>query len=90
MQSWYGNPGREESAALYAAVVATRTDKTAAEMARMGDGVSDDRVELAMRAVEENGHLRTASDAVAAAMFTQPVASQRPTSSSACCQSRKP
>ena len=51
------------------------TDKTAAEMARMVDGVSDDRIELSMRAVEENGQLRTASDAVAAAMLAYPIAS---------------
>lgn len=52
------------------------TEKSAAEMARMVDGVSDDRIELAMRAVEENGHLRTASDAVAAAMLAHPIAAQ--------------
>ena len=68
--------GAEELQALYAAVLAMGTDKTAAEMARMVDGVSDDRIELAMRAIEENGHLRTASDAVAAAMLGNPIAAQ--------------
>lgn len=68
--------GKEELEALYAAVLAMGTDKTAAEMARMVDGVSDDRIELAMRAIEENGHLRTASDAVAAAMLAHPIAAQ--------------
>jgi Tn3 transposase DDE domain len=68
--------GKEELEALYAALLAMGTDKTAAEMARMVDGVSDDRIELAMRAVEENGHLRTASDAVAAAMLAHPIAAQ--------------
>ncbi len=58
--------GAEELQALYAALLAMGTEKNAAEMARMVDGVSDDRIKLAMRAVEENGHLRTASDAVAA------------------------
>ncbi|AOR81164.1 Tn3 family transposase [Novosphingobium resinovorum] len=68
--------GAEELEALYAAVLAMGTEKNAAEMARMVDGVSDDRIELAMRAVEENGHLRTASDAAAAAMLAHPIAAQ--------------
>ncbi|WP_370059856.1 hypothetical protein [Novosphingobium sp. P6W] len=38
--------GADELQALYAAILALGTDKTAAEMARMVDGVSDDRIEL--------------------------------------------
>jgi hypothetical protein len=68
--------GKEELEALYAALLAMGTDKTAAEMARMVDGVSDDRIGLAMRAIEENGHLRTAGDAVARAMLAHPIAAQ--------------
>ena len=68
--------GKEELEALYAALLAMGTDKTAAEMARMVDGVSDDRIELAMRAIEEKGYLRAASDAVAAAMLAHPIAAQ--------------
>lgn len=63
-----------ELEALYAALLALGTDKTAADMARMLDGISDDRIELMMRTVEENGHLRAASDRVAAAMLSNPVA----------------
>jgi len=66
--------GADELQALYAAILALGTDKTAAEMARMVDGVSDDRIELAMRAMEDNGHLRAASDAVAAEMLATPLA----------------
>ncbi len=67
---------KEELEALYAALLAMGTDKTAAEMARMVDGFSDDRIELAMRTVEEVGHLRGASDAVAAEMLAHPIAAQ--------------
>jgi len=68
--------GAEEPQVLYAAVLAMGTNKNAAEMARMVDGVSDDRIELAMRTVEEVRNLRGASDAVAAAMFAHPIAAQ--------------
>jgi hypothetical protein len=71
--------GREAAVAdelqtLYAAVFALGTDMTAAEMARMLDGISDDRIELAMRTMEDNVHLRTASDAAAVVMLATPLA----------------
>ena len=59
---------------IYAGLLALGTEKTASEMARMLDGVSEDRIELAMRTIEENGHLRAASDVVASAMAAQPLA----------------
>src|SRR3546814_2221528 len=40
----------------------------------MVDGISDDRIELAMRGIEESGRLRAACDRVAADMLDQPVA----------------
>ena len=64
----------DELEALYAALLALGTDKTAADIARMLDGVSDDRIELMMRTVEENGQLRAASDRVATAMLANPIA----------------
>ena len=66
---------RAELEVVYAGLLALGTEKTASEMARMIDGVSDDRIELAMRTIEENGHLREACDAVASAMLAQPLAS---------------
>lgn len=65
---------RAELETLYAALLALGSDKTAADMARMMDGVSDDRIELMMRTLEENGQFRTASDRVAAAMLENPIA----------------
>ena len=60
---------------VYAGLLALGTEKTASEMAGMIDGVSEDRVELAMWTIEENGHLREACDAAASAMLAQPLAS---------------
>ncbi|MCR9178512.1 MAG: Tn3 family transposase [Alphaproteobacteria bacterium] len=71
-----GRPARnpDELEALYAGVLALGTEKTASDMARMVDGISDDRIELAMRGIEEGGRLRAACDQVAADMLAQPVA----------------
>jgi len=59
----------------YAGLLALGTEKTAAAMARMVDGVSTDQIELAMRQIEEAGQLRAASDAVVADLLAQPIAS---------------
>ncbi|MEQ1515900.1 MAG: Tn3 family transposase [Usitatibacteraceae bacterium] len=59
---------------LYAGLLALGTEKTASEMARMLDGISEDRIELAMRMIEESGHLREANDLVASATAAQPLA----------------
>lgn len=64
----------EELEVIYAGLLALGTEKTASAMARMLDGVSEDRIELAMRTIEENGHLRAASDIVASAISAQPLA----------------
>lgn len=71
-----GRPARspDELVALYAGLLALGTDKSASDMARMVDGISDDRIELAMRGIEEGGRLRAACDLVAADMLAQPVA----------------
>jgi len=71
-----GRPARsaDELEALYAGLLALGTEKTASDMARMIDGVSDDRIELAMRGIAESGRLRAACDRVAADMLDQPVA----------------
>ena len=71
-----GRPARgpDELEALYAGLLALGTEKTASDMARMIDGVSDDRIELAMRGIEESGRLRAACDLAAADMLSQPVA----------------
>lgn len=66
--------GTDELEALYAGLLALGTEKTASDMARMVDGISDDRIELAMRGIEEGGRLRAACDQVAADMLSQPVA----------------
>ncbi len=58
---------------LYAALLALGTEKTAADMARMLDGVSDDRIEMMMRTLEENAQFRAASDRVAASMLANPI-----------------
>jgi hypothetical protein len=47
---------RAELEVIYAGLLALGTEKTASEMARM--------IELAMRAIEEDGHLRAANDLV--------------------------
>jgi TnpA family transposase len=65
----------EELEALYAGLLALGTEKTASDMARMLDGVSEDRIELAMRSIEESGHLRGACDTVASFMLRHPVTS---------------
>lgn len=65
----------DELEALYAGLLALGTEKTASDMARMLDGVSEDRIELAMRAIEESGHLRGACDTVASFMLRHPVTS---------------
>ena len=67
--------GTRHSAMYWHLALALGTEKTASEMARMIDGVSEDRIELAMRTIEENGNLREACDAVATAMLAQPLAS---------------
>lgn len=64
-----------ELEALYAGLLALGTEKTASDMARMLDDVSEDRIELAMRAIEESGRLRGACDAVASFMLRHPVTS---------------
>jgi TnpA family transposase len=64
----------EELESLYAGLLALGTEKTASEMARMLDGISEDRIELAMRMIEESGHLRAANDVVAASTTSQPLA----------------
>ncbi len=66
---------RAELEVVYAGLLALGTEKTASEMARMIDGVSEDRIELAMRTIEENGNLREACDSVASAMLAQPLVS---------------
>jgi hypothetical protein len=53
-------------------MLALGTEKTAPDMARMVDGVSDERIDFAMRGIEESGRLRVACDRVAAA--DQPIA----------------
>lgn len=63
-----------ELLSLYAGLLALGTEKTAAAMARMVDGVSTDQIELAMRQIEEAGQLRAASDAVVADLLAQPIA----------------
>ena len=65
---------RDELTSIYAGLVALGTEKTASQMARMLDGVSDDRVEFAMRNIEEAGGLREANNAVAKAMLALPIA----------------
>src|SRR3546814_289746 len=61
-----------ELLSLYAGLLALGTEKTAAAMARMVDGVSTDQIELAMRQIEEAGQLRAASDAGVADLLAQP------------------
>ena len=65
---------RDELTSIYAGLVALSTEKTASQMARMLDGVSDDRAEFAMRNIEEAGGLREANNLVASAMLTIPLA----------------
>lgn len=65
---------RDELTSIYAGLVALGTEKTASQMARMLDGVSDDRVEFAMRSIEEAGGLREANNVVASAMLAIPLA----------------
>ena len=65
----------DELEALYAGLLAPIHRKDASDMARMLDGVSEDRIELAMRAIEESGHLRGACDTVASFMLRHPVTS---------------
>ncbi|MEQ9152787.1 MAG: Tn3 family transposase [Parvibaculum sp.] len=71
-----GRPARgtDELEALYAGLLALGTEKTGSNMARMVDGISDDRIELAMRGIEVSGRLRAACDRVAADMLGEPVA----------------
>lgn len=64
----------EDLESLYAGLLALGTEKTASEMARMLDGISEDRIELAMRMIEESGHLREANDVVASAIAAEPIA----------------
>ncbi|MEP6869189.1 MAG: Tn3 family transposase [Novosphingobium sp.] len=64
----------DELETLYAGLLALGTEKTASEMARMLENISEDRIELAMRMIEESGHLRAANDVVARAMAAQPLA----------------
>jgi Tn3 transposase DDE domain len=72
-------PGRHAASSddlesVYAGLLALGTEKTASEMARMLDGISEDRIELAMRRIEESGHLREANDLIASAISAEPLA----------------
>jgi TnpA family transposase len=58
---------------ICAGLLALGTEKTAADMARMLDGVSEDRIELAMRLIEEVGGLREANRRIVDAMLSCPI-----------------